>query len=76
MQDNESGMVLAHLPDGSMEAVVVANMEDAHGGSIDLCPGHLLKSVPVNLGIGFQGRIPMLLVSPESNVCSRRQTGE
>ena len=43
MQDHESSMVLAHLPDGSMEAVVVANMEDAHGGTIDLCPGHFLE---------------------------------
>ena len=67
MHDNQSRMTLADLPDGSVEAVVVADVEDAHGSTVDLRPGHFLKGIGVNLGIRLQGGIPMLLVSPEDN---------
>ena len=76
MEDDESRMALADLPDGSMEAVVVPDVEDTHGGTVDLRPRHFLQSIRAHLGIVFHGGIPLLLICPEDDLCSRCQSGE
>jgi hypothetical protein len=69
-------MALADLPDRPVEAVVVPDVEDAHGGAVDLRPWHVLKSIGVHVSIRLQGGIPLLLISPQDHLSSCRQSGE
>src|SRR5215475_15023736 len=76
MEDDEPRMALADLPDGSVEAVVVPDVEDTHDGTVDLRPWHFLQSIRAHRGILFHRRIPRLLICPDDDLCGCCQCGE
>jgi hypothetical protein len=59
-----------------METVIVADMKDAHGPTIQVSPWHLFEVVSTHLGIVRQTRVPGLLLRPQDQVCDLDERGK
>ena len=66
MQNHNTRMLPTNLPNIAMKTVVIANVVNAHGTTVNLRPWHFLESIGPHFGIVLERRIPAILIPPRT----------
>src|SRR2546423_3269102 len=76
MQNNDSWMVAAYLPDWAMKKAIVPDVVHAHVATIEFRPGYALRLIAPHFGVVLQVGIPFGLVCPEYDTDLPAKGGE